>query len=164
MTLYTIGYEGQWIDEFADFLKRKKIRRIVDVRKNPLSRKKGFSKNKLAEALAARKIAYTHLPQLGVPAEWRKRAKAGTLTRAKMFRDYAGKILPREDGALSLVLKMASEENVALLCYEADAADCHRRFIAEELRRRRKRLGVVDLALPPPTSLAPGLYRDGPSA
>ncbi len=75
MKIFTVGYEGQDIQDFVDFLAKNKITIIADVRKNPVSRKKGFSKNKLAESLATQKIGYMHLPNLGVPSAWRKKAK-----------------------------------------------------------------------------------------
>lgn len=146
MTLFTIGYEGLGIDEFTGFLVRNKVKRIADVRKNPISRKKGFSKRKLAEALAGNGIEYTHVPELGVPTEWRKRAKNEEITRAKMFRDYVKKILPKEPEAFEALEILIKRKGLALLCYEADASDCHRRFVAEELvKRSRGRLKVKDL-------------------
>lgn len=51
MTLFTIGYENAEITNFIEALRRSKIQRVADVRKNPVSRKRGFSKNKLAEHL-----------------------------------------------------------------------------------------------------------------
>ena len=49
--LYTIGYEGRKIDEFVVNLKSSHVKMLIDVRELPLSRKKGFSKNKLKEKL-----------------------------------------------------------------------------------------------------------------
>ncbi|HRO68233.1 MAG TPA: DUF488 domain-containing protein [Pseudobdellovibrionaceae bacterium] len=144
--LRDLGFE---IDEFVSFLARKKIRRLIDVRKNPVSRKKGFSKNKLAEALSGKKIEYIHVPGLGVPKEWRKRAEKHEITRQEMFLDYRKKVLPAAREELALVQKLLEEKNSVLLCYEADAADCHRRFAVEALRKRMKGdLEVVDLKKP----------------
>jgi len=42
--LFTIGYEGRNIEEFISQLKDFNITRLIDVRKIPLFRKKGFSK------------------------------------------------------------------------------------------------------------------------
>lgn len=50
MDLFTVGYEGLEIDDFTKFLKRHRIQLVADLRKNPVSRKRGFSKHKLAEA------------------------------------------------------------------------------------------------------------------
>ena len=47
MPLFTIGYEGQALDDVLGKLKANKIELVVDVRALPLSRKRGFSKNAL---------------------------------------------------------------------------------------------------------------------
>ncbi|MBX3040471.1 MAG: DUF488 domain-containing protein [Bdellovibrionaceae bacterium] len=149
MKLFTIGYQGFEIDDFVAFLARKRIRRLIDVRKNPVSRKKGFSKNKLAAALAGKKIEYVHLPGLGVPREWRKKAEKHSITRERMFEDYRKKILPKAGEEISLVQKMIEEMNSTLLCYEEDASDCHRRFAGEAVKKKMKgRLEIVDLLRP----------------
>lgn len=146
--LYTVGYEGTTIDDFTSFLQRKKITLLADVRKNPLSRRKGFSKNKLAAALAEKGIDYLHLPTLGVPTEWRKSAKAGEITRRKMFADYKKKILPRAADEIGRLRRLLKEERLTLLCVEADAADCHRRFLADEIvRQEGGHVDVIDLTV-----------------
>ena len=50
--LYTFGYEGLTIEAFIERLKQARVQLIVDVHELPLSRKKGFSKNALRNALA----------------------------------------------------------------------------------------------------------------
>lgn len=160
MKLFTVGYEGQSIEDFVAFLKQSGVRQIADVRKNPVSRKKGFSKNRLAEALAKAGIAYAHFPGLGVPREWRNRAKDKTITREKMFRDYEKKILPLETDALKEVAHLAKEKPTALLCFEADAHDCHRHEVSEALKKKSRGLKVVDLAVeaPEPDPKSPRLF------
>jgi uncharacterized protein (DUF488 family) len=145
MTVYTIGYQETAIDKFVAYLKRKKISEIVDVRKTPLSRKKGFSKNKLAAALKKGDIAYSHFGELGVPQAWRKAAHAHRITREKMFRDYAEKILPVREQALREVLAKIKDHNVALLCFEHNAGDCHRLLLAQRLRRKTRGLKIANL-------------------
>lgn len=134
MRIFTLGYEGLYIDEFLDFLLKKKIKVLVDVRKNPVSRKKGFSKNKLAAHLKEQGIEYYHFPDIGVPSAWRKLAKAKKLSREKMFRDYDRKILPKRNDLLKEILKI-SKRRTALLCFERDALDCHRSFITKRMKK-----------------------------
>jgi len=149
MQLFTIGYEGTDIETFVEFLAKNKIRQIADVRKNPVSRKKGFSKNKLAEHLAKKKIDYIHLPTLGVPSAWRDSAKKHTITREKMFEKYAETILPKCKGEVLGLLDLAKDHRLALLCFEADAHDCHRHFLAEQMKQSAKEtVTVKDLKLP----------------
>ena len=144
--LYTVGYEGLDVDEFTLFLKKKKIQVVADLRKNPVSRKKGFSKNKLAEELHKRKITYLHFRSLGTPTEWRKLESQGKITRQKMFEDYVDQIIPQGQEDIEKLRKLMKEKKIALLCYEADATDCHRSFVAQEIwKQEKKKIKIVDL-------------------
>lgn len=149
MTVYTIGYQDSQIDDFVAFLARKKIEEIIDVRKNPVSRKKGFSKHKLAAALATKNIGYCHFPELGVPQAWRQAAHSHRITREKMFRDYDEKILPVRQHVLDEILAHIKAKPIALLCFEHEAEDCHRLHLARRLKQTKKRLKIVNLE--PPT-------------
>ena len=62
-----IGYEGENVDSLVAKLLAWKIAVLVDVRLNAISRKRGFSKRSLSEALDAVGITYVHLPNLGQP-------------------------------------------------------------------------------------------------
>lgn len=145
MTIYTAGYEGTEITAFATFLKSKKIKLVIDIRKTPLSRKKGFSKRKLAENLKLKGLDYSHMPGLGVPGEWRKLAKSNFISREKMFDDYVKKILPLHQQELDEIISKSKETTVALLCFESDALDCHRSFVTSNLKRKVKSLKIVHL-------------------
>ncbi len=155
MTIYTVGYEGCDIDEFVAGLKKNKIKRIIDIRKNPVSRKKGFSKNKLAAELKEAGIEYFYLgKELGVPSAWRKAAKEHLITRKKMFSDYKTKILPQHPAEINEVIELSKKRGrSALLCYENNASDCHRSYLANEMRRYHKDIKVTDLNVLPQQKL-----------
>ena len=133
LTLYTVGYEGSVIQVFLETLKANKIKCLIDIRKNPVSRKKGFSKNKLRENLEEQGIEYLHVGDLGVPSAWRKEAKEELITRKKMFDRYVKKVLPAYPAEVEAIIKIAKKKRSALLCYEADASDCHRFYLAKEI-------------------------------
>ena len=59
--LHTIGYEGSSIEDFLATLTHVGIDLLIDVRDVPISRKKGFSKNGLAQQLRAQGVDYLHL-------------------------------------------------------------------------------------------------------
>jgi uncharacterized protein (DUF488 family) len=75
----TVGYESETIDEFIARLAALKIEQVLDIRELPLSRKRGFSKNGLAAALASVGIAYVHMKPLGDPQPGRQAARAGRI-------------------------------------------------------------------------------------
>ncbi|HWH17717.1 MAG TPA: DUF488 domain-containing protein [Allosphingosinicella sp.] len=130
--LFTIGYEGKTLDEFLGELGAAGIELLIDVRAVAASRRPGFSKTALANALAERGIGYLHLRPLGTPAAGREAARRGRV--AEMRRIYAGQLeTPEAALAMEQALAAAHERRSALLCYEADAAGCHRSMLAERL-------------------------------
>ncbi|UOE99813.1 DUF488 domain-containing protein [Bdellovibrio reynosensis] len=149
MTIYTVGYEGCDIDQFLEGLKKNKVSYIIDIRKNPVSRKKGFSKSRLRERLEEKGIGYIHYGTLGTPNAWRKEEKAKLITRNQMFGKFVDEIIPKTQKELQEVVELVKQtDRAALLCYEADASDCHRHFVAEELRNKTK-MKVIDLDVLP---------------
>ena len=70
--LFTIGYEGRTQDEYLALLRGAGVTLLADVRRSPISRKKGFSKSTLAQGCATVGIRYEHLPELGIASEKRK--------------------------------------------------------------------------------------------
>ena len=135
-TLFTIGYEGKREEEFLAELEEAGVERVIDVRAVAASRRPGFSKTTLAGALTERGIDYLHLRPLGTPAAGREAARKGRTE--EMRRIYAGQLATTEaELAMEQALEAASEKKSALLCYEADAAGCHRTMLAERMIERR---------------------------
>jgi uncharacterized protein (DUF488 family) len=131
--LYTIGYEGTDLDDFLTTLRSAGVTTLLDVRELPISRRKGFSKSALGEALRTVGIAYQHERRLGSPREVRHRLRETGDMRAFLV-DYEAH-LARHTGLLDDLAATLSG-NVALMCYERDSRYCHRRVVARELGRR----------------------------
>lgn len=64
LRIFTIGYEGSTVGEFLAALRKAGIERVIDVRALPLSRRPGFSKTPLRNALAEAGVEYVHLKAL----------------------------------------------------------------------------------------------------
>jgi uncharacterized protein (DUF488 family) len=125
MRVFTIGYEGTTVGEFLAALQQAGVERVIDVRAVPNSRRPGFSKTPLRNALAEAGIDYVHLRALGTPADGRAAARAGK--HAEMERIYAGQLeLPEAIAQGAQMVDLAGEKPSAVLCYERDPADCHR--------------------------------------
>lgn len=132
--LWTIGYEGRTPDEFVAALKEAGVRRLVDVRELPMSRKKGFSKSALAARLEAEGIAYTGLRRLGAPRDARHK-----LRETGDWAPFAPVYLAHLDEvpeAVDELARLAAAEPVAILCFERHAKDCHRGLLAGRLAQR----------------------------
>jgi len=127
---YTIGYAGRTVDDFLSVLKRAGIERVVDVRALPLSRKKGFSKNVLCNALANQGIEYVHLRSAGNPFRDMKNDVENCL---RLYSEY----LDEHPSIINEVERVVRDQTSALLCFEADACGCHRSIIAQRLTRKR---------------------------
>lgn len=128
LQLFTIGYEATTVAEFLDALKQAGVRRVIDVRALPLSRRPGFSKTPLKNALAEACIDYVHLKALGTPAEGRAAARAGR--QKDLERIYSAQLdLPEAIVQAAQMRELAAEMPSALLCYEREPAGCHRSLL-----------------------------------
>ncbi len=125
VAVYTAGYEGLSFDDFLNRLLACGIRRIVDVRANPVARRYGFHRSTLERTLARLDIDYRHVPELGIPGE--ERGGLETMADyARLFARYEAETLPRQRSAITMVTTLLRERPSALLCMEADPAQCHR--------------------------------------
>jgi uncharacterized protein (DUF488 family) len=129
-SLFTIGYEGKSIEAFINALIQNGVKLLCDVRKNPLSRKFGFSKSKLQHITGMVGIQYIHIPNLGIESD-----KRSTLETAEdyevLFDDYSN-TLPTLEPYLDWVYSLLRANiRIALMCYEKDAAMCHRHVIRD---------------------------------
>jgi len=126
--IFTIGYEGATQGEFLAALEAAGVKRIIDVRAVPNSRRPGFSKTPLRNALAEAGIDYVHLRALGTPADGRAAARAGR--HADMARIYAGQLeLPEAMAEGAQLLDLAADKPSAVLCFEREPAECHRSLL-----------------------------------
>src|SRR4051812_22064662 len=141
----TIGYEGTTMPAFLDSLKKAKVDLLVDIRAIASSRRPGFAKTALAANLATVDIDYIHVRALGTPADGRAAARSGR--QDELRRIYLEHLATdAAQAGLDIVVELVeSARRIALLCFEADAERCHRRFVADALV---KKLGmrVVNLA------------------
>lgn len=132
--LSTIGYETDPQAEVIRKLKGAGVKVVVDVRAVASSRRAGFSKTLLAASLAEAGIDYVHLRQLGTPKAGREAARAGRI--GEMHEIYEAHLQePAAQVQLAEAGEIALARPAALLCYETDAACCHRRIIAGKLQK-----------------------------
>ncbi len=130
--VYTIGYEGRTLDRFLDCLLQTGIETLVDVRSNPFSRKYGFSQDALRLLTAKVGVRYVSLPELGVDSELRKDMAADG-ARQRLLDYYEHEILPEREGPVERAGQLLKDDVSALMCFEADARDCHRGRLAKRL-------------------------------
>ena len=133
--LTTIGYEGRSLEAYLNLLIQNSATVLCDVRRNPLSRKYGFSKSTLSKACDGVGIRYEHLPQLGIDSDERRDLKTQADYDA-LFASYERNDLPKQTEAVALIRAwVQAGERVALTCYEALPCQCHRHCVAEALQQ-----------------------------
>ena len=135
---FTLGYEGRTLEALVRELVGHGVDRVVDVRELPLSRRKGFSKTPLREALGEAGIEYVHLRVAGNP----HRAVKSDIARClALYREH----LAANPEALDQVHDALVGRRAALLCVESDCLLCHRSILVERLRERAPTWTVVHL-------------------
>lgn len=128
--LATIGYEGAALDDFLATLREVGVATVIDVRQVPVSRRAGFSKTQLREAVETAGMSYVHLGGLGDPKEGREAARQG---RMAGFRQIFGRHLRTTEARsdLQIAVDLARGGGACLLCYERQPEFCHRSMVAD---------------------------------
>lgn len=134
--LVTIGYEGRSLEAYLNLLLNDGVSILCDVRRNPISRRFGFSKSTLRSSVEAVGLRYEHLPQLGIASEERQEL----LSQAdydSLFARYKAKDLPLQGAALTTIADwVESGERVALTCFEHLPHQCHRHCVADAVLKK----------------------------
>lgn len=130
------GYEGRTIEEYISDLLAWNVKTLVDVRLNAISRKKGFSKRALSEALSNAGITYLHRPSLGNPKENRDGFWNPGSAAAEVAHENFRTVLEGDEAqaAIHEIAHLASTEQVVLLCFESDERCCHRAIVREAVK------------------------------
>lgn len=131
--LFTIGYEGISLEEYINKLIKNDIRVLIDVRKNPLSMKYGFSKSLLKRFCESVGIDYLHYPQVGIGSEQRQELKSQR-DYDQLFEVYKKENLSKtKDVQVEIFDLLKSKHRIALTCFEANICQCHRKPLANAI-------------------------------
>ncbi|OPB28393.1 DUF488 domain-containing protein [Bartonella sp. WD12.1] len=133
---FTIGYEGKSFENYLNRLIKNNIKTLCDVRKNPLSRKYGFSKTQLSKTVNALGIEYRHIPELGIISEKRQDLKTQK-DYERLFQDYNNTTLKNNHLAIEKLCQLfLDKKRIAITCFEENVCMCHRGQIAQALSKR----------------------------
>lgn len=146
-TIFTIGHSTRPIDEFVRLLRGHDVRRVIDIRTIPASRRNPqFGRTALSRSLKNVRLHYRHLPALG----GRRRPRPDSINgawRNASFRGYADYMQTSEfELTLDRCLALAAEETVALMCAEAVPWRCHRSLVADALLARGRDVREISSA------------------
>ena len=144
------GYEGHSIEDLLNECKRLHAAYVVDIRLNAISRKKGFSKTALSNALAGAGVDYVHLRALGNPKDNRPGfAHPGTPEAERAHKRFNDEVLgtPEADRQLGELAELTRRGNVIILCFEETPKCCHRHLVIQRLRAQNRQLRSAKTAL-----------------
>jgi Protein of unknown function, DUF488 len=119
--LLTIGYQGKSLETYLNQLIKAGVALLCDVRRNPLSRKYGFSKSTLSQACTTVGIDYKHMPELGIASPERRNISEKE-DYVELFTAYRQQTLPKNRKALEQIRDWVTkcQQRVALTCFERD--------------------------------------------
>lgn len=130
---FTIGYEGSSFEGYLNRLIKSNVKTLIDVRRNPLSRKYGFSKKTLSDTLKKLGIGYVHIPELGIASDKRQELNSQA-DYDRLFNSYEKQELKQNGKALQNLFDIFQrDKRVAITCFEADVCMCHRGRVAKAM-------------------------------
>lgn len=134
-TLFTIGYEGVSLENYLNKLVKNDVKLLVDVRKNSLSMKFGFSKSLLKKYCESLGINYIHIPEVGINSDQRQELNSQK-DYDELFEKYKKTTLVETSSYQETIIELLKKHNrIALTCFEADVCQCHRKPLAEAIAK-----------------------------
>ncbi len=134
MIIYTIGFTKKKIEEFINLLKDNNIQKLLDIRLHNSSQLSGFAKSEDLEfILKLFNIGYKHIPELAPEEEMLR-----TYRKSKNWSEYENKfkaLMEHRNAKMILKNLLEKGETICLLCSEDKPDKCHRRLVAELLKK-----------------------------
>lgn len=124
--IHTIGYERRTLAEFLALLKKAPVDTLIDTRHRAGSRKRGFAKTALSDALRGIGIRYEHRRGLGTPPHLMEVMRKSGSYSLDAYEEH----FDEHPELLTEVTPLVAGERTVLLCYELDPAVCHRSVLA----------------------------------
>lgn len=144
MKIYTIGFTKKNAQEFFEILRRNKIRQLIDARLNNTSQLAGFTKRGDIEYFLKElcDIDYYHFGFLAPTKEIR-----GGYIKEKNWDVYANGYvnLLEERRVLEKLDRSFFERETCILCSESSPEYCHRRLVAEYLKKHWDNVEIIHL-------------------
>jgi len=142
--LFTIGFTEKTAETFFSLLKKAGVKKIIDTRLNNVSQLAGFAKGKDLEffSKAILNVGYEHNINLAPTKELLTNYRDKKITWIQYEKEYVS-ILEKRD----IIQKIDFEklDGSCLLCSEHKPDMCHRRLLAEYLKKANKDIKIIHL-------------------
>jgi len=134
-TIYTIGHSTRTLEELIAALQAHEIRRLVDIRSFPMSRRlPHFNRENLEVELPKAGIAYVWMKELGGRRKKQRDDSPNIALRNDSFRNYADYMLTESfQRAAEELVQLAGRERTAIMCAERVYFHCHRMLVSDYL-------------------------------
>lgn len=144
MKLFTVGFTKKSAEEFFTLLRNAGVKRVLDIRLNNKSQLAGFSKSEDLEFFLREigEIGYRHVEEMAPTQpllDKARKAKGGWDGFEKQF------IALMKQRRIERLLDPKVLAESCLLCSEHEPDHCHRRLVAEYLKRFNKDIEIVHL-------------------
>lgn len=143
MRIYTLGYQGIYLETFIEALLSENIGTLLDVRAVPWSRREEFTKRNIAASMAATGINYLHLERAGNPAVKAAREDGDVYTDYYAYVAANPEVL--DEVLTQIKIAHDSGKPPVLMCKESDPAHCHRAALVSCLVEREPAIDLVHL-------------------
>jgi uncharacterized protein (DUF488 family) len=142
--LFTIGFTGKSAEQFFTLLEQAGVRRLIDTRLNNVSQLAGFTKRRDLEFFLKRVagIEYVHDTDLAPTADMLEDYKKKRIEWDE-YETRFGELLQRREPALNR--QPGDFDRACLLCSEPTPEHCHRRLVAEYLKRNWPEMEIEHL-------------------
>jgi uncharacterized protein (DUF488 family) len=142
--LFTIGFTQKSAEQFFFLLQRAGVRHLIDTRLNNRSQLAGFSK---ADDLrfflkAIGSIEYRHAPEMAPTQDMLDRYKKLKGSWHEYEIEFNALLEQRD---LATHVRQEELDHACLLCSEHEPDHCHRRLVAEYLRKHNPEIQIKHL-------------------
>lgn len=145
MKLYTIGFTKMTAESFFTRLAKAGVKKVIDVRLHNTSQLAGFAKKDdlryFLEAIC--KIGYEHRPELAPTQELLNEYKKGQCDWARYEERFLDLLAQRK---IEEIVPRSAADEACLLCSENSPRHCHRRLVAEYLKKKWGDLEIIHLS------------------
>ncbi len=142
--LFTIGFTGKSAEIFFTLLKEAGVKKIIDTRVNNVSQLSGFAKGTDLKYFASEiaDIEYEHNLDFAPTKELLSNYRDKKIT----WEDYEIEFIKLlEEREISSKYKIEVLNDCCLLCSEHEPDQCHRRLLAEYLKKRNGAIEIIHL-------------------
>lgn len=142
--LYTIGFTKKDAETFFTLLKKNGIKKLIDIRLNNVSQLAGFAKmydlRYFLKTIC--NIEYLHKPEYSPTLEILNDYKKNNINWHQYEKKFNELLMNRD---IEKAIPKSDLNMACLLCSEPTADKCHRRLVAEYLKRKFDDIEIVHL-------------------